>query len=572
MRSRDLPDKSVAGLISPLGSEETSYALSLLEATPFLITESENSGSGNIVWPHPKLTRKLLHMVSGHLPETVHAWQAKIEAQGQRARAQSLQGLSWNGAQYAVKYQITTQDARQIWVEELGERIDGTDHKATHIKGVIKNIETASQASQRAAYLAVHDELTGLWNETRLLEGLDHAIALARRKAHTALFLRLYLSNIAQINETYGYEIGDLLIKSVADRLQDIIRVPDMLARIGGISFGIGLYEAEPENLEALAKRFREALSDRPYPSPHGDLYVEFDISSTNLANQAHSALEALAQTRLALAQKKTLLVSHYSPDMGQLKTISSKRRTNEEDILDALNDRRISLAYQPIVDAKSRELHHYECLLRLRTKAGEVISAGRFIMEAEKLGLVDLLDRRALELASETLRQMPDVHIALNVSAGTVKNRATADAYIAALRALGPDVNRVTLELTETVALEDPAMASRFSVETRSLGCQFAVDDFGAGYTTFRNLMAIEADTIKIDGSFIQNLSRIPNNQTFVRMMVDLAQTFGVKTVAEMVDNHADADLLKRLGVNYLQGYMFGIPSASPAWRREAS
>jgi len=192
--------------------------------------------------------------------------------------------------------------------------------------------------------------------------------------------------------------------------------------------------------------------------------------------------------------------------------------------------------------------------------------------MEAEKLGLVDLLDRRALELASETLRQMPDVHIALNVSAGTVKNRATADAYIAALRALGPDVNRVTLELTETVALEDPAMASRFSVETRSLGCQFAVDDFGAGYTTFRNLMAIEADTIKIDGSFIQNISRIPNNQTFVRMMVDLAQTFGVKTVAEMVDNHADADLLKRLGVDYLQGYMFGIPSASPAWRREAS
>jgi len=231
-----------------------------------------------------------------------------------------------------------------------------------------------------------------------------------------------------------------------------------------------------------------------------------------------------------------------------------------------------VSLAYQPIVETKTGELHHYECLLRLRTQEGEVISAGRFIMEAEKLGLIDLLDRRALELAGETLRQMPDVHLALNVSAGTVQDRGTADAYIAALRALGPAVNRVTLELTETVALEDPAMASRFSVETRSLGCQFAIDDFGAGYTSFRNLMAIEADTIKIDGSFIKNLARNPNNQTFVRMMVDLAQTFSVKTVAEMVENPADAALLKRLGVDYLQGYMFGIPSSSPAWRKHAS
>jgi len=114
--------------------------------------------------------------------------------------------------------------------------------------------------------------------------------------------------------------------------------------------------------------------------------------------------------------------------------------------------------------------------------------------------------------------------------------------------------------------------MASRFSVETRTLGCKFAIDDFGAGYTTFRNLMAIEADTIKIDGSFIQNLSQSANNQTFVRMMVDLAQTFSVKTVAEMVDNRKDAELLKRLGVDYLQGYLFGIPSAAPAWQQMAS
>ena len=185
--------------------------------------------------------------------------------------------------------------------------------------------------------------------------------------------------------------------------------------------------------------------------------------------------------------------------------------------------------------------------------------------MAAERIDCVHLLDRRALEIASEALRVHPDIKLALNVSAATVKNQETANAYLKALRASGPAAQRVTIELTETVALEDPAMASRFSVEARALGCKFAIDDFGAGYTTFRNLMAIEADEIKIDGSFIRDLSLTPHKQTFVRMMVDLAQTFSVKTVAEMVGSREDADLLTRLGVDFLQGYMFGMPGPAP-------
>jgi len=149
--------------------------------------------------------------------------------------------------------------------------------------------------------------------------------------------------------------------------------------------------------------------------------------------------------------------------------------------------------------------------------------------------------------LASVTLLRDSSIRLALNLSAGTVKNMKAADAYLDALKALGPAAQRVTLELTETVALDDPAMANRFCVEARQLGTDFAIDDFGSGYTTFQNLMAIEADTIKIDGSFIQDLAVMPHKQTFVRMMVDLAQTFNVKTVAEMVDSRDNADLLMR-------------------------
>ena len=211
-------------------------------------------------------------------------------------------------------------------------------------------------------------------------------------------------------------------------------------------------------------------------------------------------------------------------------------------------------------------------CLLRLRRDDGELISAAHFIMAAEELGCVHLLDRRALEIAARTLQDHSDIRLAINVSAATVQNPDTARAYLQALRSLGRDTQRVIVEMTETVALDSPDMASQFSQEVRSFGCQFSIDDFGAGHTTFSNLLAVEADEIKIDGSFIRDLSLTPHKQVFVRMMVDLAKTFSIKTVAEMVGSREDADLLTRLGVDYLQGYMFGLPGAIPVQSAEKS
>ena len=427
------------------------------------------------------------------------------------------------------------------------------------------------KAQDRAAYLAAHDDLTGLWNAARFLEALDPFVAFAQAGQIKGLCLRLRVSNLADINTTYGYDQGDRLLKLIAARLKGTLSAPDIAARLSGAEFGAALSNGAAENPDVIAERLQDTLSSESYNSPHGPIKAEFDIAYTELGVQAKSAAQALHQTAAALksASQSKKTITGFQADTVSSQDSFSQKDFMAEDILSALNDRRMSLAFQPIIDAKTRQLHHYECLLRLRQDSGEIISAGRFIMASERLGLVHLLDRRALELASDALRVHPDIHIALNVSAGTVQDSETAKAYIAALKALGPDVQRVSLELTETVALEAPAMASQFSVEARALGCDFAIDDFGSGYTTFQNLMAIEADMIKIDGSFIEGIARSPHKETFVRMMVDLAQTFGVKTVAEMVDSRADAELLERLGVDYFQGYMFGIPSAAPAWRQ---
>ena len=576
MHSRGAHDKALAGQLSLPAGGALADAFGLIRGAPFEIRANEGRlEEAAISWPYPKLLQYLLRSPVPLLPSKAHQWHERLDAAGRRERANALRSLTWEGAQYCLRYRIRTDDARYVWVEERGRLMGGKGGEPNRVIGVLTNIDSMQEEAERAAYLSAHDDLTGLWNKARFAEGLDYLIALARRTRQDALYLRLEISNLAQINETYGFETGDKLLLGVANRLRDMMRAPDMLARVENASFGLGLYGVKADELDALVTRLQTVLSDTPYSSFHGSLYAECNFAATTLADKASCSFEALSQASAALehlAEHSETGLMLFSADMKIKSASMSQDVATAEDILEALNDRRISLAYQPIVDAKTRDLHHYECLLRLRTDAGEMISAGRFIMAAEKLGLIHLLDRRALELASETLRQFPDVELALNVSAGTVKDMETADAYIAALRALGPAVSRVTLELTETVALEDPAMASRFSVEARTLGCEFAIDDFGSGYTTFRNLMAIEADTIKIDGSFIEDIAISPYKQTFVRMMVDLAQTFSVKTVAEMVDSHADADLLKRLGVDYLQGYMFGVPSASPAWRKQAS
>ena len=546
------------------------HALSLLKAVPFTLTIGSK-----LSFPILNLATQLLCCEVINLPNNDVQWHARMEPQDVHLRNKAIKRLSWDGARYALRYPIYTEKGEKIWVMESGERVAGDDEMPSQILGVIRNVNTEQKRLETAQYRASYDELSGLFNQAAFTRNLRIITAWVKRKKTYAAILRLRICNIDDINSVYGYEIGDRILAQIGQRLKEIIRAPDIISRIEDVDFGICLIDSDKDDIAKVLPRLEAALSETPYATPHGGLYAEFAISATILGRDAHEAEQAILQTKNVFMAHPNLQgwnIAYFEAKMAENFGRAIRTETTEADILTALNERRISLAYQPIIDAKTRDLHHYECLLRLRREDGEVISAGSFIMAAERLGLVNLLDRRALEIAAIALHEDPDLQIALNVSAGTLRNQEAATGYLNALKALGPNAARVTIELTETLALDDPAMASLFSIELRKLGCAFAIDDFGSGYTTFRNLMAIEADTIKIDGSFIQDIATEPHKQTFVRMMVDLAQTFSVKTVAEMVDSPADADLLRRLGVDYLQGYMFGIPAAAPTWQRQAS
>jgi EAL domain-containing protein (putative c-di-GMP-specific phosphodiesterase class I) len=211
------------------------------------------------------------------------------------------------------------------------------------------------------------------------------------------------------------------------------------------------------------------------------------------------------------------------------------------------------------------------ECLARLREDDGRWIAAGRFLPKIERLDLVSTLDRRMLRLALDALRAHPTERLSVNVSVRTMRDRA----WLRDLRAAAEDdpgvVERLIVEMTESAAVIDAERTRRFLDAVRAVGCAIALDDFGAGYSSFRHVRDFRPDWVKIDGGFVRGVATDPDNMLFVDTLVGIARNFEMATVAEFVENDADAATLLSLGVDCLQGYRFGVPEMEPAWNDPA-
>jgi len=300
-----------------------------------------------------------------------------------------------------------------------------------------------------------------------------------------------------------------------------------------------------PDVTKIDAESLSQALTAFPVATPEGPVSVELDVS-------VH---------RLAVDKTKTIEPVKSASGIAPVPIIT------EADILGLLNQRSLSLALQPVCMADTGALHHYEALMRIDDPLKGPQSAWRHILAAEKLGLVHLLDQRALERAALLMIRYPDIHLALNVSAGTIGDMQKQMDYLNHLDAYPALHSRLSFEMTETMALGHLDMAAQFAERLRTRGCYLSIDDFGAGHTSFETLMVTEARQIKLDGSLIEGVCRSADKQNFVRLMVDFAHTFDVKLVAERVETKQEQRLLSALGVDYLQGYYLGKPISEHAF-----
>jgi EAL domain-containing protein (putative c-di-GMP-specific phosphodiesterase class I) len=287
---------------------------------------------------------------------------------------------------------------------------------------------------------------------------------------------------------------------------------------------------------------------------------------------QGPSAVEAMARAESALHEAKRAGRNRYaifsaSPAQREL---HQRLVAISSDVQAALKDERLVFAFQPVVDANTHVIDHYECLIRLQRMDGTIAPAGSFIPVVEQTGLMRLLDRRVLEMALNELARWPDVKLAINISGLTAGDPSWLRALSGTLKSRPDLARRLTVEITETVAIQDIDETAKFVAQVRDLGCKVALDDFGAGYTSFRNLKAIAVDSVKIDGSFVRGVADNVDNQLFIRTLLGLADGFGLETVAECVENVTESQHLARKGVKLLQGNLFGMPSIERPWLAE--
>jgi EAL domain-containing protein (putative c-di-GMP-specific phosphodiesterase class I) len=226
-----------------------------------------------------------------------------------------------------------------------------------------------------------------------------------------------------------------------------------------------------------------------------------------------------------------------------------------------------VMLAYEPVVSAQSRKLAFYECLMRIVRPDGRITHAHEIFPVAERLGLVRMLDHRVLELVVDELTAAPELRVSVNVSPASTVDPGWWLGLGALLRANSSAARRLIIEITETAAIHDVDDARGFVTRVKDLGCGIAIDDFGAGHTSFRSLRKLGVDIVKIDGAFVQNLVKSPDDRAFVQTMIDLARRLKIESVAEWVQDEEAASLLTGWGCDYLQGALIGLASPERPW-----
>ncbi len=417
--------------------------------------------------------------------------------------------------------------------------------------------------TERLKFLSEHDELTGQKNRLKLHEALEDQIVWAKKNNQFSSFIMAAIDNLSLINDTFGYQLGDEVIAAVAIKLAGALRKHDVIGRYSANKFGLILPRCGPDALHSTSTRLINSIADEPVRTSKGIIPVTISIGGVVLPQFANNAQDAVSHSLEALDKAKKKAANGYVIYEHSSEREAHRKRNLQiaDEVLNALNSKRMHLSLQPIVCAKTHQPVHHECLLVMECNDGEMISAGEFLPIAEKLGLCRLIDYRTLELTIDLLKQDPSLHLALNVSSLT-----TADSnWLIVMRAYaGRDrsvMERLMVEITETVSINDLEETASFVSSLRDLGCSVAIDDFGAGYSSYKNLRFLDVDLVKIDGAFIREVLTSKADQIFVGSLIDLAKAFDMKIVAEWVDDEETATYLRDAGVDYLQGFKFGKP-----------
>lgn len=377
------------------------------------------------------------------------------------------------------------------------------------------------------------------------------------------------IENIAMIMRGYGHEISEQVVGALMEKIGYMLSPHDQIARLQKDQIALVLPHMREAAARSFATQLHMVLQGYGYESEYGSLHVLCSVACVPVPKTTRSAEAALDQAFISLKSGTGIVF----PVMEELPRMSANCRQEmglANYLSRAIRENRLRLAYQPIINSRTGEISHYEALLRNISDDGRISSAGALIPVAERMGMIQVIDRWVMEKVVEELRASDNVSLAFNVS-----NLTTDDEmWLERLKELignDPQVaSRMIVEITETAIHRDLSKTAYFVASIQAMGAQVALDDFGSGYTSFRQLKSLSIDMVKIDGAFIRDLVDNPDNRFFVKTLLDFTKGFGLSSVAEFVENGEIAKMLMDLGVEYMQGYYFGRPENHRSWHKE--
>ncbi|NMG00328.2 EAL domain-containing protein [Aromatoleum toluolicum] len=487
-------------------------------------------------------------------------------------RAKMIEHLKGFSTQFKCEYRARQPDGAYRWVMTRGVAVRGGDDRAVRMAGSISDVHDHKLAQVRLQYDALHDGLTGLPNRALFLEHVRSALGQQRRGGgQDFAVLAINLQRFRLVNDSFGHEAGDALLRQVARTLQETLRYGDIAARVGGDQFALLLNRIEnPAEALRLAEALRELLA-KPTSVAGQILYPKFRIGmalssdyqdSENGDTMLRDADNALQRTRQRGGD--SVAIFHASMHAQALESLQL-----EGDLRDALTRNELSVHFQPIVELDSGSIASFEALVRWRHPGRGMLPPNLFVPLAETLGLIHELDMLVLTRACERIAQWREracshaavPKVSVNLSATQFARPDLAGEIIAEVDRHGLPREMLRFEVTESVLAQPDGPAAEILQNLRTAGMSVLIDDFGTGYSALSYLHTIPCDLVKLDGSFVRSLENDERLRTIVARSIELAHDLGMRVVAECIETTRQAELLLGMGCDYGQGYLFARP-----------
>lgn len=555
------------------------------EVVSLLLREYEDSG-GDWMWQTD--ASRCLTQVSPRLAASLGVEPQALET---KPLLQILAGDAWEAGNFSANLRDLSEKLKnresfsdlilpvQIgghthwWELSASPRFDDNGN-FVGFRGVGSDVTEAYRSADKINRMARFDTLTGLPNRMLVNETLGEAMAEADRWRTRCGFMMIDLDRFKAVNDTLGHPIGDRLLTRVSERLRSVMSDNELCGRLGGDEFAVVVKDAnDPQRMARLAQSIIDTLS-QPYEVDQYTIYIGASVGTAVGPRDGRSVEMLIRSADLALYKSKDQGGGAFNSYEPQFHAHAEERRVIEIALRKALERNEFEVHYQPVVNAQSGTIESFEALLRWNNPDLGSVSPFKFIPIAEEARLIGPIGEWVLRTAcAEAARWPSTIRVAVNVSAEQLHDAQFATTVVSALSHAGLPPHRLELEVTESVFMREGTKAIAVLEQILALGVRLALDDFGTGYSSLGYLSKTKFSTIKVDRSFVQGAAKnLPESLAIIRAVVALADSLGMSTTAEGVENDDECEMIKRLGCRKIQGYLFGRPMPAAEARRVIS